>query len=103
MDREALVKLIVQKGVRKVNLSMFSELERKGILQEVVEVLLRQGKASEAVEIIEHVDAKRFADLLRPIAEQCVELRDYRKAALIFERIGDHELAEFINENFVKR
>ena len=45
---------------------------------------------------------KKYADMLRPIAEQCVEIGDYKKAALIYERIGYHELAEFIRMNFTE-
>jgi hypothetical protein len=102
MDRDAVVKLILKKGVKNVNLSMFSDLEKKSLLQEVVEIFLRQGKTSDAISLLEHVDAKRFADMLRPVAEQCVELGDYKKAALIYDRIGYNELSEFIHENFVK-
>ncbi len=103
MDTGAVVKLIVQKGFKNVNLSMFSESEKKAIMQEVAEIYLRQGKTSQVLEILEYVDLKRFADLMRPVAEQCVELGDYDKAALIYEKIGYHDLAEFIRENFVMK
>ena len=80
---------------------MFKDSERKAILQEVAEIFLRQGKTPEVLEILEHVDVKKFEDMLRPIAENCVELGDYKKAALIYEKIGYNDLAEFIRLNFV--
>ena len=97
-----IVKLIVEKGVKNVNLSMFKDSERKAILQEVAEILLRQGKTPQVLEILEYVDVKKFEDMLRPVAEHCVELGDYKKAALIYEKIGYNELAEFIRINFVE-
>lgn len=103
MDAGAVVKVIVEKGAKNINLSMFSDSERKAILQEAAEQLLRQGKTAEVLEILEFVDVKRYADMLRPIAEQCVELADYKKAALIYEKIGYHELAEFIRLNFSEK
>lgn len=103
MNPEAVVQLIINKGLKQVNLSMFSDSEKKAILQQVAEIFLRQGKTTEVLEILEYVDLKRFADLMRPIAEQCVERGDYAKAALIFEKIGDHDLAEFIRENFMEK
>jgi hypothetical protein len=102
MDPQTIVRLIVEKGYRNVNLSMFTDSERKAILQEAAEVFLRQGKTAHVLEILEHVDLKKFADILRPMAENCVELGDYKKAALIYQKIGYHELSEFITVNFVK-
>jgi len=102
MDAGAVVKVIVEKGAKNINLSMFNDSERKAILQEAAEQLLRQGKTAEVLEILEFVDLKRYADMMRPIAEQCVEKADYKKAALIYEKIGYHELAEFIRLNFAQ-
>lgn len=102
MNTEAVVQLIVEKGLKNVKLSMFKDSERKEILQQAAEIFLRQGKTAEVIEILEFIDMKKYADMLRPIAEQCVEIGDYRKAALIYERIGYHELAEFIRLNFTE-
>jgi len=95
-----IVKLIVEKGLKNVNLSMFTEAEKKTILEDVAEVFLRQGKTSDVIEILEYIDLKRFAELLRPVAENCVELGEYKKAVQIYEKIGNHELATFIRVNF---
>ena|SRR3989344_4649721 len=97
-----IVKLIVEKGLKNVNLSMFKDSEKKAILQQAVEIFLRQGKTVEVLEILEHVDVKKFEDMLRPVAEHCVELGEYKKAALIYEKIGYSELAEFIKLNFLR-
>ena len=97
---EAIVKLIVEKGAKNVNLSMFTDSERKAILQEAAEIFLRQGKTTELMEILEFVDLKRYADMMRPIAENCVEMGEYVRAAQIYEKIGYDDLAEFIRLNF---
>jgi MarR-like DNA-binding transcriptional regulator SgrR of sgrS sRNA len=101
MNPETIVRLILDKGINRVNLSMFTDSERKAILQQAAEQFLRQGKTKQVLDILEHVDMKKYADMLRPIAESCVELGEYKKAALIYEKIGYHELAEFIQLNFV--
>ena len=97
---EAIVKPIVEKGAKNVNLSMFTDSERKAILQEAAEIFLRQGKTTELMEILEFVDLKRYADMMRPIAENCVEMGEYVRAAQIYEKIGYDDLAEFIRLNF---
>lgn len=80
---------------------MFSDEERKAILTQVAEVYVRQGKMNEVLEILELIDIKKFAEIMKPIAESCVERGDYRKAALIYERIGEKEMAAFVRANFV--
>lgn len=102
MNPDAIAKLIVEKGLKNVNLSMFTDSEKKSILQEAAEVFLRQGKTADLLEILEYVDLKKFADMMRPLAENCVEQGEYKKAAQIYEKIGYGELAEFIRLNFVQ-
>ena len=102
MNTDAITKLIVEKGLKNVNLSMFTDSEKKTILQEAAEVFLRQGKTADVLEILEFVDLKKYADMMRPLAENCVEQGDYRKAVLIYEKIGYEDLAEFIRLNFVQ-
>ena len=102
MNTEAITKLIVEKGLKNVNLSMFTDAEKKTILQEAAEVFLRQGKTVEVLEILEHVDLQKFADIMKPLAENCVEQGEYRKAVQIYEKIGHTELADFIRLNFVQ-
>ena len=102
MANDAIVQLIIGKGVKNVDLSMFSEESRKEVLQQVAEILLRQGKTAEVLEILEFIDLKRYAAMVRPLADQCVDSEDYRTAALIYEKIGDKELSRFIIKNFVE-
>lgn len=102
MMTDSIVKLIVSKGIGNVNLSMFSGKKKKDILQQAAEALLRQGKTTEVVRILEDVDVKKFADMLRPVAEQCLELGDFSRAALIYEKIGDREMSQFIKANLIQ-
>src|SRR3989344_1840714 len=103
MANDAIVQLIIGKGVKNVDLSMFSEENRKEVLQQVAEILLRQGKTAEVLEILEYVDLKRYSEIVSPLANQCIDTGDYKTAALIYEKLGDHDLAEFIKENFVEK
>jgi hypothetical protein len=101
MDKDIVIKVIMQKGLKNIELSMFSDDERKGILEKVAENLIRQGKTNEIIEILEQVDTKKFADIMGRIADQCMDMEEYEKAAFIYDRIGDHLLAEVVRKNFL--
>ena len=103
MDTDGVVQLIFQKGLKNVNLSMFSDQEKKVILTQVAEVFIRQGKHQEVMEILEYVDLHKFSDIMKPIAEACMERGDYRRAVMIYEKIGEKQMAEFLQANFVEQ
>ena len=103
MNPEAIAQIIVQKGLNGVNLTMFSEEERKAILSSVAEIYLRQGKSDEVMGILEYIDLNRFLGILKSLAEKSFQLGEYEKAAKLYDRIGDTQLAKYITDNFLKK
>jgi hypothetical protein len=103
MNADAIAQLIVQKGLSGVNLTMFSEIEKKAILSGVAEIYLRQGKSDEVMEILEYIDLTRFLGILKSLAEKSFQLGEYEKAAKLYERIGEAQLAKYITDNFLKK
>jgi hypothetical protein len=102
MNPEQMAQLIVQKGIKNINLNMFSEQDKRAILTEVAQIYIRQGKTDEVMDILEHVDANRFLDILKKTAEESFQLGEYEKAAKLYERIGDKQFSDYIKDNFLK-
>jgi DNA-binding SARP family transcriptional activator len=103
MKPEIIAQIIVQKGLKNVNLTMFSEDEKRKILEALAEIYIRQGRADEVLDIIESVDVKKFTEMMKTMAENAFQLGEYEKAARIYEKIGDAQFATYIRENFLKK
>lgn len=103
MKPEAIAQVIVQKGIGNVSLSMFSPEDKKEILASVAEIYIRQGKANEVMDILEFVDATRFMERIKKMAEQCFQLGQYEQAAKLYEKLGDAAFAKYITDNFLKK
>lgn len=101
MSASTIVKVVMQKGWKNTNLSMFLQEERREILEEVCRIYLRQGKMHEMMEVLKEVDLKSFSDIMKKIADNCLDLNDYENAVLIYEKIGEKEIAEVIRKNFL--
>jgi hypothetical protein len=102
MKPESIAQVIVQKGIGNVNLSMFSEDDKKAILACVAEIYIRQGKANEVMDILEYVDVTKFMERIKKMAEQCFQLGQYDQAAKLYEKLGDTAFAKYIKDNFLK-
>ena len=100
MPHEEIVKIILQKGLGNVNISMFKEEEQKEILRQVAGHYLRQGKIAEMLKILEDIDIKKYLEIIEPIAKHCLDQGEFDKAALIYEKI-DKEMAEIIRKNLL--
>jgi hypothetical protein len=103
MKPEIIAQLIVQRGLSNVNLTMFTETEKKAILSNVAEIYMRQGKTDEVMGILEFIDEQRFNEMLKKMAEQCFELSEYDKASKIYEKLGDKEFSQYIKDNFLTK
>jgi hypothetical protein len=99
MDKDVIVRLVVAKGVRNVNLSMFSEEDKREILEKTAETYLRLGKVDDLLSILEVIDLKKFSDVMRKQADNLIGIGEYEKAAQIYEKIGYKELADSIRQN----
>ena len=102
MDKEAIARLITQKGVKNFNLSMFPEQDRKEIMEIVANNYLRIGKVREFMELLEFLDTKKYQGIMKKYAEDIMLLGDFETAAMIYEKIGDKLMAQTIRENFLK-
>jgi len=102
MDKDTIVRIITEKGLKNVNLSMFSEQDRREIMEKVAEIYLRIGKTKEFLELLEFLDTKKYSEVMKKHAENIMLLGDYETAAMIYEKIGEKLMADTIRENFLK-
>ena len=103
MDPDVIVPIILKKGLKNVNLAMFSESEKRIILEKVAEIYLRLNKKDELLQILELTDMKKYNELLREMAESYFSMCEYEKAAFVYEKIGDAQMAATIKGNFLKK
>ena len=123
-----IVEKILKDGISSVNLSMLDESARKRILGDVGEKLYRQGKFTEAIDIMAKANdiekLTKLGDLflsekktelaalcfiptkdkerLNSAAVLCIQSGNYRLAAKAYEAADNRQMASFINENFVE-
>ncbi len=100
MDHDPIVRRMLEKGHKNVNISMFSENDRKIILQKLAEHLMRLNRTDELIGILEHIDPKKYEALLKEKAETLMNLGQYGKAAEIYEKLGEKEFADSLRKNF---
>jgi len=121
-----IVEKILKDGIKSVNLSMLDESARKKILSDAGEKLYRQGKFTEAIEILEKAgDTEKLVKLgdsfldekktelatlcyipakdkqrLNNAAVLCIQSKNYRLAAKAYEAADNTQMASFIQQNF---
>ncbi len=101
MEEETIAKLILTKGLKNVNLSMFTDEQRKVIMQKLAEHYVRLGKMDELLGILEQTDKKSFEGIMKQRADQLLSLGDYKTAAAIYDKLGEKEIAASIRDNFL--
>ncbi len=79
---------------------MFTAKQQQMIYTKAGEELLRLNKFEEALYALEK-GGKLPIDQLRKIAQNHIDLREYRTAYLILQKIGDTAMASFLKENFL--
>lgn len=99
MDVDLIAKSIIAAGIEKMNLSMFPEEERKVVCARVAESLFKQNRVAEACQVLESVNLQLPADRLEPIADYYLKSGEYATAYKIYQKIGYHQIAEFIRLN----
>jgi len=100
MDHDTIVHLMLQKGYKGVNIAMFSDEEKRIILQKLAEHLVRLNRTDELIQILEHLDPKRYESMLKERADMLMSLGQYAKAADILEKLGEKEFADSLRKNF---
>ncbi len=99
MNAEALAQIVVRNGVKQTDLSMFSLDEQKRVYARAGEELLRLNRINDAIDALERA-GKLPIEMLRKMAQSKMDLREYESASVLFEKIGDKEMADFLKENF---
>ncbi len=97
-----IAKLLIKKDAKDFNLSMFSVEEQRSIAGEIFKIYLRQGKPEDAIRLLEFVNPMEHSAVMKEIADKAMNMADYQRAALIYEKIGDKLMAEYIRGNFLK-
>lgn len=129
MDTKSLSSMILEKGVRNVNLSMLDRATKNKLLTDVAEILLKQGKHTEAISTFaaaenmarlnsiskDFMEQKRFKfaalslvptkdrSKLEEMGHICIGEKLFNTAKKAFEAAGNTEMVSFIEENFPDR
>lgn len=99
MDLDALAKLMVRNGVQ-TDLSMFALDEQKQICMRAGEEFLRLDRVVDAIAAFERA-GNLPVERLRKLAQSFLDLRDYKQARVLFMKIGDKDMVDFIQQNFL--
>jgi len=99
MDSNLIAKSVISAGVEKMDLSMFPEEQRKEICAQVAKTLFKQNRMADGVRVLESVNLQLPADKLEPIADYYFKTAEYATAYTIYQKIGHHQIAEFIRLN----
>ena len=94
-------KMIVEKGVDSVDLSMFAEVQQQEIYSQAADTLLRLNRHEEAFIAMEKAGRPLPVEQLKRIAENKIMMGQHYEAYKLLVRTGQHELAEFVKANFL--
>lgn len=123
-----IVEKILKEGINSVNISMFDKETKRKILGEAGEILYKQGKSVEAIEVLTKTEdiekLKKFGEIflsefkpelaalcfiptkdkekLNHIATLCIEVKNYNLAEKAFEAANNQDMASFVKGNFKK-
>ncbi|MBW2971407.1 hypothetical protein KY359_00070 [Candidatus Woesearchaeota archaeon] len=100
-DVHPISKMIVEKGVDIVDLSMFSEVQRQEIYSQAADILLRLNRHEEAFIAMEMAGRPLPVEQLKKLAENKILMGQHREAYELLLRTGQKELAEFVKANFL--
>ena len=121
-----IVEKILKEGINSVNISMFDKETKKRFLGEAGEILYKQGKSVEAIEVMTKAEDNEklrklgeiFLSEFKPelaalcfiptkdkeklnhIATLCIELKNYNLAEKAFEAADNENMVSFVKGNF---
>ena len=96
-----IAKILAENGVDKVNMSMFTEEQKKDIYSQAADILFRLNKYEDAFIALERAGKPLPVDQLKRIAENKISLGQHKEAYEFLMRAGQKELAEFVKMNFL--
>ena len=101
MNVENVAQLMIRNGLRQTDVSMFPEDEQKQVYARAGAELLRLNRMDEAFRALERAGQLPI-EQLRYLAQKKMDLQEYASAYRLFVKIGDHAMAHFLKENFLK-
>lgn len=101
METHPIAKIIGEKGIDTVDLSMFSKEQKKEIYSQAADILIRLNKTEEALIALERGGRKLPIEELKKIAENKIMMGQHREAYNLLVRTGQKEMAEFVKANFL--
>lgn len=96
-----IAKMLAEKGVDSVDLSMFSEPQRLAIYSEAAEILMRLNRHEDAMIALSRAGRPLPIEKLKKMAENRIALGQYREAYNLLLQTGQRDMAEFIRQNFL--
>jgi len=96
-----IAKIMAEKGVDNVDLSMFDESQRCEIYSQAADILLRLNKPEQGLIALERAGRELPYEQLKKIADNKIMLGQHREAYDLLVKTGQTELAEFVKANFL--
>ncbi|MBW2968004.1 hypothetical protein KY362_05965 [Candidatus Woesearchaeota archaeon] len=96
-----IAKMLAEKGVDSVDLSMFDEVQQQEIYSEAADILLRLNRPEEALVAMSKAGRPLPLDKLKKMADNRMALGQYQEAYDLLQKTGQTEMAEFIRQNFL--
>ncbi len=96
---DALIKSIMDKGIKNIDASMFPPQQREEIFMEVGKRFLNMGKSTDAFIAFDIAGKLPPIETCKTLAKNHLEIGNRDIAAFIYEKIGEKQLADFIRKN----
>lgn len=101
MTTHPIAKILAEKGVDSVDLSMFPEEQRKEINSQAADILLRLNRTAQAFIALERAGRSVPIEQLKKMADNKILLGKYDEAYELLLKTGNEEMAEFVKQNFL--
>jgi len=101
MEIHPIARIITEKGVDSVDLSMFNDVQRREIYSQAANIFARLDKQDSAIICMERAGIPLPLEQLKKIAENKVLMGQHREAYELLLKAGQKDLAEFIKKNFL--
>ncbi|MFH1063552.1 MAG: hypothetical protein V1729_00560 [Candidatus Woesearchaeota archaeon] len=101
MNTHPIAKILAEKGVDSVDLSMFPEEQIKEMYSQAADILLRLNRNEQAFIAMERAGRVLPLDQLKRIADNKIMLGQHKEAYDLLMKTGHEDLAEFVRQNFL--
>jgi ClpP class serine protease len=101
MDIHPIAKVMAEKGVESVDMSMFNEDQRREIYSQAADTLIRLNRIEQAFIAMERAGRPLPIEKLKKVAENKIMLGQYQEAYDLLLKTGQNEMAEFVKANFL--